>query len=371
MLQHQEVDLLFLSTSFLEVLLADEYFFNETSFSFKFGGEACNQALWDKISTYCRLHGTLALNAYGPTETTVTISCPVVQDSCQSHIGQAIGDNEFIVIDRFGYECPVGMPGELVIKGPQVSAGYVDQSLRDNEKFVRIAGETDSYHTGDIVVRMASGNHAYIGRRDQQVKFSGYRIELAEIENVIAAADGVTQVAALILEKGAQQFLVVFYSGVVAANEVDALCKAKLPSYMQPSVIEQRTILPLTVNGKIDKTKLSFSEIKSQDTSTLALTEFCAGITAIWQQHLPPANLLANSDFFSSGGHSLAAIKVVQKINDIHQVSLPVSLIFEFPMLSEFAKQVETAIKTHSEQELMASLDTLDESSLSELLEEL
>lgn len=367
-LDKSHIEVLFIATSVVSVLFSNSHFVERSSVSMVFGGEACSQKLWNDLADYCQQHDRFALNVYGPTETTVTISCAEVKAGIKSHIGNPLGINTFEVIDQFGHTCPDGMPGELKITGPQVALGYIDNMITANQKFEHIEGGYSSYFTGDLVVCLKNKNYRYVGRNDQQVKFNGYRIELADVEAIAKHSIDIKQISATILSKAGQKFLVLFYVGKPEIEEVASRCKMYLPSYMQPNIIEKRSQLPLTMNGKINKQALTFSSQESILLREEDVTGFCAEIATLWQQYLPPYDLTPQSDFFASGGHSLAAIKVIHALNDKYHLSLPISLLFEFSGLATFAEQVENQVVTDPSDELLASLD---ESSLATLLEEL
>jgi non-ribosomal peptide synthetase component F len=370
LLSLHSIDLMFLSTSFLEILLSDDAFFNQSSVSFKFGGEACSQKLWDNIVQYCQQHNQFALNAYGPTETTVTISCPKVT-SGEAHIGQPLQPNVFRVLDRYGHVCPAQMSGELEIKGPQVSLGYVDSSIDDNRKFSVTDGEFSSYKTGDIVTKLINGNHKFIGRRDSQIKFNGYRIELADIEAIAKYVPSISQIAAKVVLHNEQKFIALFYVGNQDEKTVKQYCEKHLPSYMQPHIIENRTSLSMTANGKIDKKQLQILLNMFDANYDLPDSGLLADIANVWRQNLPPVTLSTNSDFFSVGGHSLVAIKVIHQINQGYGITVPVSTLFERSVLSKFVEFLAEKIDDTPTADLLKELEDLDESALSALLEEL
>lgn len=370
LLELHAIDLMFLSTSFLEVLMFDEVFFEQSSVSFKFGGEACSQKLWDKVTQYCQKNEKLAINAYGPTETTVTISCAKVMPG-EVHIGKPLLPNIFRVVDPFGHLCPLKMPGELEIKGPQVSLGYVDKSLEDNHRFVRNNNDFSCYKTGDFVVKLADGNFRFIGRRDNQVKLNGYRIELAEIEAVALRTHLISQIVAKIVTHNEQQFLAVFYVGEIEKEAFKKLCNTYLPRYMQPHIFEERLSLPLTPNGKIDKGQLSIVSEHTKTNVALPDEGLIAEIGDLWRENLPHCTLSADSDFFSIGGHSLVAIGVIHQINNKYGITAPVSTLFEYTVLSVFVDEIAKLIAENPAEDLLKELEDLDESTLSALLEEL
>jgi amino acid adenylation domain-containing protein len=192
-------------------------------------------------------------NLYGPTE--ATIACTVYRwDPERSPaecvrgivpIGEAIGDTQTLVADD----------GELLLAGPQVTSGYLDDPERTAEAFVIPAGQSEiHYRTGDRVQR--GPPLAYLGRLDDQIKVLGHRVELGEVEAALRSAAGVDEAVALGWPRTPSGA-----GGIVAflpdrRADPDALRRAladDLPDYMVPRRIELRDELPLNVNGKIDR----------------------------------------------------------------------------------------------------------------------
>lgn len=336
------VDLMFLSTSYLEILLDDTAFYERTKLSFKFGGEACNQGLWDKVAQYCSEKGVFALNAYGPTETTVTISCPRVKHGERTHIGQPLKPNRFWVKDKFGFVCPENMPGELYIQGPQVSQGYVPNPQVSSDAFVA----SDMYATGDTVVLKADNKHYFIGRQDNQVKVNGYRIELGDIENQISQVAGVALVSVVVISKENTSYIAAYYSGDASEHSVIAHCKENLPAYMVPHVFEQLATLPMTANGKIDKRALiqqSAHDLAQgyQAPSTQTQTTLVAILSELLNQPQDQISVLDN--FFNLGGHSLLAIRFLNEIKSALSIELDLHAIFNAKDIVALAEQVDAS----------------------------
>jgi amino acid adenylation domain-containing protein len=211
-------------------------------------------------------------NVYGPTE--VTITCAVYRfDPARTPaeaefgvvpIGSMYPGMQGRVVDESLQEVPPGEVGELLLTGPQVTPGYWRDPERSAGVFIRLPGETAaSYRTGDRVRRpVGDGPLTYLGRIDFQVKVSGHRVELGEVEDVLrheAGSDEVVVVGWPRTETG--------YSGLVAfvqgdrleTNAVRAGMAARLPEYMVPREIRLVAEMPLTVTGKFDRKALAES----------------------------------------------------------------------------------------------------------------
>ncbi len=213
---------------------------------------------------------------YGLTEAFRATYLPPEQvDTRPDSIGQAIPDNEVLVLRPDGTPCDVDEPGELVQRGPLVALGYWNDPDRTAERFRRLpveAGVRDSgivlpevaVFSGDIVRRDAEGYLYFIGRRDEMIKTSGYRVSPTEIEEVLYATGLVGECAAFGVDDdtlGQAIRVVVTPAGGARDLQVDALlreCRQRLPIYMVPRQVDVRPgPLPRNPNGKIDRKALS------------------------------------------------------------------------------------------------------------------
>ena len=181
-------------------------------------------------------------------------------------IGKAIPNAEILVLREDGTPCDAGEPGELVHRGPLVTLGYWNAPERSAQRFKPHASPLATGLTpemavwsGDIVRRDEEGFLYFIGRRDEMLKASGYRISPTEIESVVAAAPGVREVIAMGKPAGdvgdALFAIVVPFGPDFSPALVDAHCERTLPRYMVPSVVVVDA-LPRSPNGKIDRSAL-------------------------------------------------------------------------------------------------------------------
>lgn len=202
--------------------------------------------------------GLEIINCYGPTECTFAVTSVRVSDDAQADvpIGCPKDDTDIYIVDNELNILPDGQEGEIIITGASVGAGYVNPSLNAN-RFFELCGKP-AYATGDIGV-LADGYFYCLGRKDRQVKYKGYRIELQEIENVISSTDGCVncRVCALKNSKGAVRRIFAFVQ-LRQGEDIKALENKlgnMLPEYMLPEIRVVDSI-PLTANGKTDEKKL-------------------------------------------------------------------------------------------------------------------
>jgi D-alanine--poly(phosphoribitol) ligase subunit 1 len=203
---------------------------------------------------------SLVVNMYGPTEAAVMCmgqacdSQSVLTRDCVA-IGRPFTQMQAAIAKGAAEFATSGEHGELLLSGPQLALGYLDDPEKTAARFVTI-NETRWYKTGDLAYCDENGVFHFLGRIDNQVKILGYRVELEEIECHLRDATGCADVAAVAwpLSGGSASGVVAFvvnYQG--SEEEVKRALEARLPSYMVPSRIHTVRELPLNNNGKVDR----------------------------------------------------------------------------------------------------------------------
>lgn len=209
------------------------------------------------------------INAYGPTEATVALSAVAVTDEMLQNckrlpIGYTKADSPTFVIDEEGQKVPNGQQGEIIVCGPAVSKGYLNNPEKTAEAFFKFEG-LPAYHTGDVGSMTDEGLLLYGGRMDFQIKFNGFRIELEDVSQNLNKSKYVESAVAVPRynkDHKVQNLLayVILKDGVAKQfeREIDITKAIKedlqdiMMSYMMPSKFLYRETLPLTPNGKID-----------------------------------------------------------------------------------------------------------------------
>ncbi|MGI9281300.1 MAG: amino acid adenylation domain-containing protein [Endozoicomonas sp.] len=291
-------------------------------------------------------------NLYGPTEAAIDVS----YHTCSAHpdtpaiscpIGQPVQNTELYVLNSQLQPQPIGIPGELCIGGIQVSRGYLNRDDLTRERFLKNPfAQGELYRTGDQVFWNESGELEFLGRQDGMIKLRGQRLELGEIEAVLTSLPDIRQCCVTVQGSGER-------SGIAAYCTVHSLQKdtmelirqqlsEQLPEFMLPSWIIPLTELPLTPSGKLDYQALPAPEQlrESINTSPL-LTPLEKQIASIWGVILGHSVEHRQANFFSEGGHSLLAARVISRLSKRLQKTIPISLIFKHPVLYEFAKALE------------------------------
>ncbi|WP_295959162.1 long-chain-fatty-acid--CoA ligase [Rhodoferax sp.] len=219
------------------------------------GGGMAVQAAVAKL--WLEKTGCPICEGYGLSETSPTASCnPPTRSDYTGTIGVPLSSTYFKLLDDAGAEVPMGQPGEIAIKGPQVMEGYW---LRPEETAQAMTAD-GYFKTGDIGTMDANGYFKIVDRKKDMVLVSGFNVYPNEIEDVVAAMPGVLECACVGVpdEKTGEAVKVVIVKKDPALTEAEvrAYCKANLTGYKQPRVVEFRTDLPKTPVGKILRREL-------------------------------------------------------------------------------------------------------------------
>jgi len=293
-------------------------------------------------------------NLYGPTEDTTYSTyahIPRTHDAIQVPIGKPIQNTQVYVLDERMEPLPIGAPGELLIGGEGLAQGYLGQPALTAERFVPDPFSKREgarlYRTGDWVRWRADGNLDFIGRIDHQVKIRGYRIEMGEIEAALRALEKVEQAVIVAREDEPGDKRLVAY--VVARKEIepqelrDSL-KHNLPEYMIPADFVVLESMPLTPNGKVDRRALpapAKNKLRSTHDYVAPRTETESLLAQIWSEILGLERVGVEDNFFTLGGHSLQATRVVARMRDALKMDVPLPLLFQATTIAKLAEVVE------------------------------
>ncbi|WP_460917114.1 phosphopantetheine-binding protein [Plantactinospora veratri] len=229
------------------------------------------------------------------------------------------------------------------------------------------------YRSGDLARRRPDGGLDFLGRIDDQVQIRGYRVELGEIETVLAAHPGIRNAVVLTDEPEPGQPRVVAYYVPDADNpplvpELVGYCGSRLPDYMVPGVFVPLEQIPLTPNGKLDRRALP---TPARTVAEVDAAGYVAPqgpveerIAEIWAELLD-VDAGTQTNFFTVGGHSILAVRLASRIQEEFEIDLPVRTVFERPTIARIAEAVEERIRAEidelSESDLLAGLALLKE----------
>ena len=220
-----------------------------------------------------QLSNTQIINGYGPTESTTFTCCyPIPRtlgdDVTSIPLGRPIANTEIYILDDHLNLVPIGVAGELYIGGDGLARGYLNRPDLTMERFIANPFSTQTgarlYKTGDRARYLADGNLEFLGRLDDQVKIRGYRIELGEIETVLRQHPAIQEAVVLVQKDDSEdKFLIAYIVSVEhltpANDDLKNHLRQKAPGLHGPTTFVYLDFLPLTVNGKIDRTALAGS----------------------------------------------------------------------------------------------------------------
>jgi amino acid adenylation domain-containing protein len=268
--------------------------------------------------------GIALVNAYGLTETCDDTNHAVLHQvpaTDRVPLGRPIANVEVRVVDDHLVPVPLGAPGEIVFSGVCVGRGYVNDPERTRAAFVPDPYRPGRrlYRSGDSGRWLPGGELEFLGRRDSQVKISGFRIEIGEIENTLLRVPGVRDGAVVVAEgPDRSRHLVAFWTGADPIPE-DVLrnrLAGSLPAYMVPRAFHRRDRLPLTPNGKTDTkalTALAGELLTGSQEHDAPTTPTERRLADVWSTVLGvPADRIGRRDSFAAlGGTSLSAVKLL------------------------------------------------------------
>lgn len=303
------------------------------------GGEVLSGA---RIARLLKLRPDLKVtNGYGPTESTTFAAtetftaADVVEDP--PPLGRPIANTQVYILDERLQVVPVGVAGEICIGGDGLARGYLNRPDLTEQAFVKnpLAGTPGDrlYRTGDRGRWRVDGRIEFLGRLDQQVKIRGFRIEPGEIESVLSTFPGLQSCAVVVRTdaSGEKQLAAFVAMGPgQAAPPVDALrlhLRRTLPDFMLPAVFFILPVLPLSGSGKVDRRALQ----ETAEGLAPAAADYVmpdsnveATLAAIWTKVLGVPRVGRQDDFFALGGHSMAALKLINQLKDAgYDLALP------------------------------------------------
>jgi len=293
--------------------------------------------------------GVKIFNEYGPTETVV--GCMIHQYNPSSDIRPAVpvgipGDNVRIyLLDRHLRLVPPGVTGEMFISGDGVARGYMNRPDITAERFLPdpFFPGTRMYKTGDLAKFIPSGVIEFLGRIDFQVKIRGYRIELGEIENQLARYPEMRDVVVLPQQDtDGSSYLCAYYAAPeeVAVPKLKSFLADTLPDYMIPAYFFRLNTIPLTPNGKVDRSKLprkgesvftGMEYIAPRNEAEKLIAEAFCRILKLSQAGI-------NDSFFDLGGDSLKALALVVELQKNFEVRM--NDIFSCQTIALLAKNI-------------------------------
>jgi amino acid adenylation domain-containing protein len=323
-------------------------------------------------------HGII--NLYGPTETTLAKCAYSVPDDPVSGvqpIGRPLPNTQALIINKADELCGIGEPGEIVIRTPFRTLGYLDVPQDHRTGFVANPSRDDPYdvvyRTGDAGSYTSEGLLSIAHRLDDQVKIRGNRVEPGEVVAVLDQYPGIDRCAVVTREDVTGEKCLVAYlvqkdGANASVNALRDFLKQKLPDYMLPAGFVVLDKLPLTPNGKLDRHRLPApdsvpSPLAPRYVAPRDSTE--RSLAKLWSDLLKLAEVGIQDDFFALGGHSLIATRLVSQIRREFGVEVSLRAIFENPTIErlavKIAEQRAASMASEDVDELLKDLESLPE----------
>ena len=306
-------------------------------------------------------HSVKCFNAYGLTEATITtlLYQPIAhlneETAASVPIGRPLANTQIYILDQSLQPTPIGIAGELYIGGASLAQGYLNCPELTAEKLIPNPFSDNIgarlYKTGDLARYLPDGNIEYLGRVDHQVKLRGFRIEVGEIEAVLAQHASVRETVVNLYEDNTGKRLVAYVTANNHQNlalndaqwisELKNYLKAKLPNYMVPSTFIVMNVLPLIPNGKLDRNALPAPDTQVITSYTAPSTDTEKQLALVWAEVLrrnEPVGIYDN--FFELGGDSILSIQIIAKVRaaGLHMNS---SDLFQYQTIAELATVVQ------------------------------
>jgi amino acid adenylation domain-containing protein len=339
----QQVTVVTLPPVYLNLLDEDRIHFLRVIIT---AGEAANVSKAAGLSRFSRY-----FNAYGPTECAVCVSVYEVRSADAGKpvipIGKPLNNLRIYIMTEEGQLAPVGIKGEICVSGVGVARGYLNQLVFTAEKFSEDPFYSGArlYRTGDMGKWLPDGNIEFHGRKDNQVKINGNRVETGEIESILLHQPGVKSAVVVAKQHEGTSYLVAY---IVACpepgiEELRALLAAFLPVYMIPahwSFIEE---IPVNLNGKIDYNALPapLEEACKEKIKALPENSIQKELVEIWKKFFRQTSIGIDEDYFVLGGDSIKAIQIAAEIHQVFKKTVTIAEIYSSSTIRQLSQLIE------------------------------
>jgi amino acid adenylation domain-containing protein len=309
------------------------------------GGEPLPESLWQKLKS---LSGVEIYNVYGPTETTIWSSAKRLGDG-ELSIGRPLLNEAIYILSDDNRLMPVGVVGEIGISGEGVVRGYLNREELTAEKFIPdpFEGGRRLYRTGDLGKWLEDGEIEFLGRKDDQVKVRGYRVELKEVEEVLLQHPLVREAVVVARGGDGARELVGYLVGKdgLGVAELKGHLGRMLPDYMIPSYFVWLEAMPLTPNGKIDRRALpepvGVNALGTGVEYEGPRNEAERELARIWEEVLGKEKIGIHENFFDLGGHSLKMIRMISRIHRDLGIEISLQDVYASPTVEGLARKAD------------------------------
>lgn len=367
MIEENGISMFYLTTALFNSLVdADFPKFSQLK-HIMFGGERASLAHVRKFRT---AHPNVkAMNVYGPTEnTTFSTFYPVdtvAENIVSLPIGSPISNTQCYILNRHDTALPVpalGVVGEICVAGDGLARGYLNHPELTAEKFVANPWEPGArmYKTGDLGRWLADGNIEFVGRKDDQVKVRGFRVELGEIETVLQQHPAIEMAVVMARPNSTgEKDIVAYLVSKESLNVTDlrSYLSVTLPAYMIPAHFVALDALPLGPTGKVDKKALPDPLETLMDSGVEYVAprnEKEQQLVEVYEDVLKKQNIGVRDDFFALGGDSIKSIQVVARLKQ-RGYTLTIQDVLLQPVIENLADKMTLATR-HASQETVEGI---------------
>ncbi|MEG8234015.1 amino acid adenylation domain-containing protein [Pseudomonas orientalis] len=313
------------------------------------GGEVLNPELARKIQKVWQAD---VANLYGPTEATIDALYFAIKENGTGAlpIGYPIDNAQAYIVDQDLYPVPPGVPGEIMLAGRNLARGYLGNPAQTAQRFLpNPFGNGRVYATGDLGRRWPSGAISYLGRRDQQVKIRGHRIELNEVAHLLCQALELKEAIVFAQHAGTEHARLVAAIEQFPGQQSDSIKQQlvrHLPSHLIPSQLLLLDELPRTATGKVDMLKLNqlAAPHPTEPTarqSRAPRTDLEQSVIEDFAHVLELAEIAPDTDFFEQGGNSILLTRLAGTLAAKYQVQIPLHEFFLTPTPAAVAQAIE------------------------------
>ncbi|MDG4797031.1 amino acid adenylation domain-containing protein [Micromonospora sp. WMMD1082] len=287
------------------------------------------------------------VNAYGATEVSDDTTHEIMRAVPATElvpVGRPVQNVSVYILDSRLAPVPFGAPGQIAFAGRCVGPGYINDPDRSALAFVADPFQPGQrmYLTGDYGRWLPNGHLEFLGRRDEQVKISGMRVEVGEVENTVLRVPGVRSACLVVVPIGTSKRLAAFFTADEPVPDLKRRLVDLLPAHMVPSTVHQLDALPLTENGKVDKAALVAAALRAGTQATAhqdrepATNPLERRLAAAWAEVLnrPLEDIYRTDNFFALGGNSLSAVRLIVKLK--HLITL--TDLTSNPVLADLAQ---------------------------------
>jgi amino acid adenylation domain-containing protein len=348
-MQAMHLDVLDCTPTQVQLLLETGLGESEESTTLLLGGEPVPEHIWQVL---VKRKLKPCYNVYGPTECTVDATQCRIDSEPHPSIGRPLSGTNIYILDENLELAPLGVVGEIFIGGHSVGRGYLDRPDLTAEQFLpdHLSGAagTRMYRTGDCGYWLPNGSIRFVGRADRQIKVRGFRIEPGEIETALRAQPGVQEAAVVSMDIGNGSNQLVAYvvsTKERASNHYRQVLSETLPDYMLPAVVVSIASIPVNAHGKRDYSALPVPDIAEleRDDFTPPQSQLEQYLVNLWTRALRVQPIGIHDNFFSLGGDSLQATKMVTQVQEEYPSDMPLlALFFQEPTIASLARFIET-----------------------------